>query len=206
MKKFIKRLLIFTAVFLLLALGFYLARKPILRGIGGFLISDDVSQEVDAAFFLSGGSLERTRTVHEIYPLYAPLLITMGKTKSNDLAAIGIEMTDAEIARRALLDEGIDSTNIRVIKQGTSTYEESEEILGYSNAQGFKRIMIISSAFHTRRIRNVFEDKFRKAGIEVVIKGVPPLDYSVDSWWNSESAMIFVFNEYAKLLYYAWKY
>ena len=206
MKKFIKRLLIFTAVILLLAFGLYLARKPILRGVGNFLISEDVSEEVDAAFILSGGARERTRIANDIYPLYTPLIITMGKNESNDLAAMGIKMKDAEIARKAILDLGIDSANVRMIPQGTSTYEEAQEILGYSNAEGFKRIMVVSSAFHTRRVRNVFDKGFREAGIEVVIKGVPPLEYDTDSWWNNESGMIFVFNEYAKLLYYSWKY
>ena len=206
MKKFIKRLLITVGIFMLLTLVLYLARVPILRGVGNFLVSEDVSQQVDAAFILSGGTKERTRIVPEIYPLYAPVLITMGENKSRDLAVMGINISDAELSQNALLQLGIDSANIKVFRQGTSTYEESEEILGYSTAKGYKRVMIITSQFHTKRVQKVFADKFRKADIEVIVKGAPPLSYDLDFWWESEEGLIFVFNEYAKLIYYAWKY
>lgn len=206
MKKFLRRLTRVLIVGILLLAVIYLARVPILRGIGNLLIVEDTTQPVDAAFILSGSVMERSREAMEVYKLDTDLLICMGETISADLEAYGAIRTDAELAQQALLNMGADSADIRVLKRGTSTYEESEEILGYSVAEDFKRIMIISSKFHTRRIQSVFRKKFREKGVEVIIRGADPIDYETDTWWLEESGMIFVTNEYLKLLYYAYKY
>ena len=170
------------------------------------MIVEDISQEVEAGFILSGSVMERTNEAMKTYQIESPLFVCMGSTVSADLEAYGQIRTDADLCRDALLRQGADSSAVRVMKRGMSTFEESEEILGYSVAQGFKRIMIISSKFHTRRIDKVFRKKFREKGIEIVIRGAVPKSYKTDTWWQEESGMIFVTNEYLKLLYYAYKY
>lgn len=206
MKKFIRNL-IKVLVGLVLIFGLlYLLKNPILRGFGNYLVVEDTSQSVDASFILSGSVMERSKEAMKTYQIESPLFICMGSTVSADLEAYGEIRTDAELCRDALLRQGADSADIRILKRGMSTFEESEEILGYSVVEGFKRIMIISSKFHTRRIDKVFRKKFRKKGIEVIIRGAEPLDYAIDTWWQEESGMIFVTNEYLKLLYYAYKY
>jgi len=206
MKKFLSRLTKILLGFILLFGIIYLARNPILRGIGNYLIVEDTSQSVDAAFILSGSVIERTQEAMKAYRIEAPILICMGETISSDLKAYGVIRTDAELERDALIRQGADSMDVRMLKRGTSTFEESEEILGYAFAEDFDRIMIISSKFHTRRIDKVFRDKFRERGIEIVIRGSDPISYKTDTWWQEESGMIFVTNEYLKLLYYAYKY
>ncbi|MCB0835960.1 MAG: YdcF family protein, partial [Bacteroidetes bacterium] len=134
------------------------------------------------------------------------ILIVTGENTNQALQAVGMEITEAELARRALRKMGVDSTVIEVVERGTSTFEESDEILGIAQTRGFSRIMVITSKFHTRRVRNVFRDKFREAGIEIVLRGAEPLEYDIDKWWESESAMIFVNNEYVKAVYYWLKY
>lgn len=206
MKKFFRRLARILIVLVVLVGILFLAKAPILRAVGNYLIVEDTPQSVDAAFILSGSVVERTLEAIRIYKNEAPILICMGETISPDLEAFGIKRTDAELARDALLRQGVDSSDIRLLKRGTSTFEESEEILGYAFAEEFKRIMIVSSKFHTRRIQKVFRKKFREKGIEIVIRGAEPLKYKTDTWWQEESGMIFVNNEYLKLLYYAYKY
>lgn len=206
MKKFFRRLTRFLIVSILLIGILYLTRIPILRGIGNFLIREDTSQKVEAAFILSGSVIERSKEALKVYRMDSPLLICTGESISPDLEAFGYIRTDAELTRDALLRQGVDSLDIKILKQGTSTWEESEEILGYAFAQGYKRIMVISSKFHTRRIASVFKKKFREKEIEVVVRGADPINYDTNSWWQEEEGMIFVTNEYLKLLYYAWKY
>ena len=189
-----------------MVLVLFLLRHPILRGMGNYLAKTDSPTKVDAAFVLSGASEERTKRALEMYPEFAPLLFTTGEIVSQDLTALGLSYTGAEVMRDALLAEGADSLDVGIIKKGTSTYEESEEILGFALARGFKRVMIVSSIHHTRRIHGVFTHKFREAGIEVVIIGAEPLTYSPRTWWHHEDGLIMVTNEYLKLLYYWWRY
>ncbi|MFM7234971.1 MAG: hypothetical protein ACKOZM_10295, partial [Flavobacteriales bacterium] len=63
-----------------------------------------------------------------------------------------------------------------------------------------------SSAFHLRRVRMVFEDKFFDAGITVHFLGAAPIEYNELNWWNNEEGLIMTNNELVKLLYYMVKY
>ncbi len=206
MKKRLLRWSIRLGILLAALLVLFLLRQPILRGIGGFLVNTDVPEQVDAAFVLSGAAKERTDKALGLYPVFVEQLITTGGMVSQSLQALGYAYTDSEVMREALLAAGVDTMAVAVISRGTSTYEESEEILGYALSKGYRRIMIVSSLHHTRRISLVFREKFRKSGIEVNLQGAEPAEYNADVWWQDEDGMIFVFNEYAKLVYYLWKY
>lgn len=207
MGKFLKKLLIVLSILLVVGFSLFLLRKPIMKAVGYALVYEDPSVVVDAAFILSSNPNERCEYAAELYhrKLF-PLVITMGESVNASLLAMDIHQTDAQLARMVLMREGVDSAAIRTINRGSSTYEESEQILGYASREGFQQIMIISSQFHTRRIKKVFKKKFKDAGIDVIIKGAPPKRYEVDHWWENEEAMINVNNEYVKLLYYSWKY
>jgi len=207
--KFLRRALRTLLILAALGLLMFLLRAPLLRGIGQWLIKEDNLQQVDATFVLSGAAEERCTLAADLYQRgFTPLLIPTGEGINPTLEAMNMPMMDAEVGRQALLRMGVDSSAIRVLKRGTSTFEESEEILGYSLREEFRRIMIISSKFHTRRIQGVFKDKYHDEGIEVVVRGADPLPdtYEIDQWWKSESGLIFVNNEYMKLLYYALKH
>ncbi len=207
--KFLRRALRITFILAALGLLMFLLRRPLMQGIGHWLIKEDTLQQVEATFVLSGAAEERCTLAADLYRRgFTPLIIPTGEGINPTLEAVGMSIMDAEVGRQALLRMGVDSSAIRVLKRGTSTFEESEEILGYSRREEFRRVMIISSKFHTRRIQGVFKDKYHQEGIEVVIRGADPLPdtYAVDQWWQSESGLIFVNNEYMKLLYYALKY
>lgn len=207
--KFLRRTFRLLLVLAVLGLLLFLLRRPLLRGVGHWLIKEAPVSRVDAIFVLSGAAEERCRLAAELYHQdLSPLVIPTGEGINPTLEALDIYLTDAEVGRRTLLDLEVDSSAIRVLEAGTSTFEESEEILGYALAEEFQRVMVVSSKFHTRRMHMVFGDKYREAGIEVVIHGAQPLPdtYTTDAWWESESGLIFVNNEYVKLLYYALKY
>lgn len=197
----------FFGISFVVLLTVYLLRYPILRGFGNFLIKEDPINQVDATFVLSGGVYERNKEAVNIYSSgNTPLIITTGGMESQVLKAAGMRMTDAELGRRALVDLGVPDSVIRTIKRGTSTFEESEEILGYSKSSGYNRIIVVSSMFHTRRVKWVFKKKFKDSGIDVLVKGATPENYDIQEWWEYEEALIFVNNEYVKLLYYLLKY
>ena len=207
MKKFLVRLLWTLGILLVTGAILYFARVPIMKGFGKLLIKEDANTEVEAAFVLSSNALERGKLTADLYQRKLfPRVVTMGEGINASLLAMGIERTDAQVARQVLIDLGVDSSAIRTINRATSTYEESEQILGYADREGYHHIMVITSKFHTRRVKKVFGDKFRAKGIEVIVKGAEPENYEIDRWWESEEALIFVNNEYIKHLYYWWKY
>jgi uncharacterized SAM-binding protein YcdF (DUF218 family) len=89
---------------------------------------------------------------------------------------------------------------------GTSTWEEAELVAGYCEREGYKVVLVVTSQFHTRRTRQVFRQALRAVGVDVTVIGAPPSEYSTDAWWESEKGLLFVYDEYIKLIYYWLKY
>lgn len=207
--RFFKRFMLFLLIPATVGAAVYIARRPLLRGIGHHLIKENTPRPVDAIFVLSGDPSERCPKATELYHEgMAPIIVATGEGINPTLSAMDINLTDAEVGQQALWEMGVDSSSVLTLKRGSSTFEESEEILGYSTVEGYNSVMIVSSKFHTRRIQSVFRQKFKAEGIDVVVVGAQPDpdQYQIDTWWEYEAGLIFVNNEYLKSLYYWMKY
>ena len=180
---------------------------PVLRSMGNYLVYEDKLQPSDAVFVLGGNSLERGIAAHRLYQLnQAKHYYTTGKNIPSILEALDKKMTEAEVTRFFMIQSGADSTAVTALNVGTSTFEEAEFILSFAQKNRFRKIIILSSKFHTRRIRSVFKKIFRKSNIEVFITGADPNKYKLEKWWHEEEGLLMVNNEYVKLFYYWWVY
>ena len=178
-------------------------KTPILRSVGNHLIQEDPETYAEYTFVLGGNSLDRGMKALDIFnkKLTANLVCTGGNIPSV-LAAIDTTLYEAEITAALLEKHGIPKNNIKTLTTATSTSEESEEILQYCLKNNIRKANLITSKFHLRRVRNVFEDKFIDRGISLHFIGAPSSHYNEDEWWKSEEGMIMVNNEYVKLGYY----
>ena len=131
--------------------------------------------------------------------------ICTGENQSPDLKAYQQEILESELTQLVILSNTGDSSKVSLLKKGTSTFEESEAILAYCIANNIQNCAVISSAFHTRRIKYVFSDKFKAKGINVYIYGAPSSIYDEYAWWKSENGLIALNNEYIKYAYYLLK-
>lgn len=207
MLRFIRGLLIRLAILSGLVLIFLLFKGPILRGLGNHLIKEDTLQPVEVAFVLSGLHTERVPyALQQLEEELTPKIVITGANVDPDLEAIGLNLADAESGMRYALSLGADTSQVMLLAEGTSTMEEAQAILTLAKVEGWEKIMVISSAFHTRRLHMVFKDLFEQEGIQTVIRGAPPKAYSLEEWWDTEQGLIFVNNEYVKLVYYWFKY
>lgn len=202
-KKWLIRLGVLASVCLVL----FLFRYPILRGLGNYLIYEDELSQADAIFVLSGNSLDRGKEGARLYHAgYAPVLVCTGGVESRDLGVIGIQMKHSVLTQRVLMNEGVDSSAIQLIHEGESTHEEKEAIVKYCAEKGWKKIVVVSSKFHTRRIHKSFRGTLNDAGIQLILRGAPDSGFDEKEWWKYEDGLIFLNNEYIKIFYYAFKY
>lgn len=192
------------ALFILLAFFF---RFQLLAMVGSWLIHEDTVVKVDAGFVLSGNTQERAEEAARLYKLgYVPRIIPTGATIDDDLRIMGYTYTDATLGQEALYRLGVDSAAIETLPMGTSTFEEAQAILEYCTQHQYSRVMIISSKFHTRRVRKVFRQPFDAAGITVLVKGAEVDPEFIERWYDHENGLVFVVNEYLKWVYYKLKY
>lgn len=195
------------AVLVLLCGTLWWMRFPILRAASQYLMPEDPLQHVDAIYVLGGSSLDRGKEAARVmHAGWSPVVYFTGGNIPTAMESIGVMRTEAEICLEAAVRAGLASEKGHALRVGTSTMEESLFIRVHAKRHGYKRVMVISSLFHLRRIGKVFEAPFAQEGITVLLHGAPSDLFDEARWWQYEEGLIMLNNEYAKLLYYAWRY
>ncbi len=189
----------------------FIYRNSILGGIGHFLTiaeSSAVTPSNQTFFVLGGNGFERGKGAALLASEFptTQFICTGGGDTLNEMRAMGLNLTSAQLTRKCMIEQGVDSLRVTELGRATSTYEESEEILAYCLNNNLKEISVISSDFHLRRMSMVFGDKFKEKGIVVHFLGTETKDFKAESWWTFEAGLITTFNEYIKLVYYVFKY
>jgi uncharacterized SAM-binding protein YcdF (DUF218 family) len=193
-------------LFLILAI-IYVARFPILKSIGNFLVVNDIPKKSDVIFVLSGSAFDRGTKAAELFSnKFADKIICTGGNKDGTMLALGKEMYECEITKSAVELYTTDSIAIDTLKRGTSTYEESKYILQYCLTHQIKSCIIVTSSFHTRRVSWVFNKTFKSKGVDLIFVAADSQTFNSQNWWQSEQGLIQLNNEYIKILYYLVKY
>lgn len=185
----------------------YIFRVQLLQAAGRFLVDEDAPQSTEVLVVLGGNSLERaTEALNWYQSGRVKLIVCTGGNVPSALEAVGLPMYEAELTRRYLLEQGVDSARIVALTASTSTQEESQEVRAWAESHAVRELTVLSSRFHTGRVRRVFEKTFAGASTRVQVAGAPALGYDENEWWKSEEGLIMVNNEYIKSVYYLLKY
>lgn len=191
-------------VFLLLFILIYVF--DYLQLAGKYLAAADEPQQVEAVFVLGGNSYERGIAAAQHFKKFPSPVVCTGGNFPVQIQALGYHLSEAELTQECLLRNGIDSSSIFLLGKATSSFEESEEILQYAKSHQLKKIGILSSEYHLRRLRLTFQEKFETEGIELVFLAAKNENFTPESWYKNEEGLITTFNEYAKMVYYLFKY
>lgn len=95
-----------------------------------------------------------------------------------------------------------------LMNQVSTTHEEAELVKQYAVDNGFRSILIVTSAYHSRRALWTFSRVFRDTGIQVGLTPAPPGSESPRpaTWWLTRRGWRLVPTEYVKMIYYVLKY
>jgi uncharacterized SAM-binding protein YcdF (DUF218 family) len=185
----------------------FIFRNPILRSAGHYLVANDELQATDACFVLGGNSYDRGLYAVEVHKQFSKQkFVATGGNYPTQIQALDTVMYEAELTKHFMQKLGVPQDQIAMLTQSTSTMEESEEILAYCKQHQLSKIAVLSSAFHLRRVKRVFEKKFKRECIDVVFFAAPDQDFDANNWWKNEEGLITVNNEFIKLFYYVLKY
>jgi uncharacterized SAM-binding protein YcdF (DUF218 family) len=164
----------------------------------------------DALVVLSGSSSyrERTQKAAELYRQgRAPLvLLTNDHTRGGWSSALQTNPYFVDRAFEELTKQGVPAERIRIVPGvAASTHSESVIVKDYAAAQGLRSVLIITSAYHSRRALRTFRTTF--AGTRTIV-GLDPAPQTSPAaiWWLRRSGWQDVAGEYVKLIYYWLKY
>jgi uncharacterized SAM-binding protein YcdF (DUF218 family) len=104
---------------------------------------------------------------------------------------------DCEDSRRVLENRGVPAAAIQLECKSRSTKENAEFCVPLLRQAGAKRVIIVTSWYHSRRALN----SFQKFAPEMTFYSCPTR-YERESWWPDRYERRRIWQEYAKLLYY----
>ncbi len=176
------------------------------------LIVERPLTRADVILVLGGSSvyLERTEKAAEIYKqAVAPKIVL-----TDDGEKTGWSRTEkrnipyVEMAQRNLVALGVPIESIEIIKPvGSGTIYEARTFKEKSRQENWKRISLVTSAYHTRRALETFDGVFAGENVEIGIAAPPPGQQTPSPiyWWLTAQGWNVVAGEYAKSFYY-WLY
>ncbi len=185
----------------------FLFRFTLLRGLASFLIVEYTPTPSEAIIVLSGNAFDRGKYAASLIAAgVSKHIICTGGNKDPNALILGKDFYECELTELAVKKFCGDTTlHIDTLCRGTSTMEECIYLKALCGQKGWKHITIVSSSFHTRRIKMTCKKVFDTSAILIDIAPAPPRYYNPMEWWKNEYGLIDLNNEYVKLFYYLFK-
>lgn len=178
-----------------------------------YLITEAPLDKADAIVVLSGSANYRERT-REAAKLFFEgrsqrILITNDNAQGPWSSADQRNLFYYERSLEELRNAGVPPQSVEVLmKPVTGTFDEAGVIRDYAQQQGLRSILIVTSAYHSRRALWVFSKVFRDTGVHIGLmtaerkeESPPPL-----MWWLTLRGWKLVPTEYVKIVYYVINY
>jgi uncharacterized SAM-binding protein YcdF (DUF218 family) len=175
---------------------------------GRFLVKQDPLAPADAIFVLAGGRVDRWMEGLELYrDHHAPIIVlSPGRLDRAeiDLRSKGIRWpTEAELARDAILQLGIAPEVVRIIPGNLdNTAQEAEALHRFVSETGWRRVIVVTSHYHTRRARFAFHREFRGSPVNVIVRASRFDESDPTRWWRHRADIRFVVSELPKVVLY----
>ena len=181
----------------LMAFSLYWLRVPFLIGISELLIVNHPLQETELMFILGRDGVSAVDHAATIYPKVRPKLILVspnGREHRNVGRLVNLHRLPAEKIGALPSAEAVGST-----------YEEALALRNYCHRVTVRSVTILTGRFHTGRAHWTFRTVL-PAEVEIRMAGAPEEGFSKNNWWQVETGVVAVNNEFLKWAYYRWKY
>jgi uncharacterized SAM-binding protein YcdF (DUF218 family) len=175
---------------------------------GRYLQHEDPLQKSDAIFVLAGTRAERPLEAIDLYKEgYAPIVILSPGIEENAevlLRTRGVRFPrQDELQREALVQSGIPPA--AVLSTGgfvDNTAQEANLLRAIVQARGWRRVIIVTSKYHTRRTAFAFRRALEGTGAQVITRASRYDSSDPARWWRRRSDVRYALSEWQKLLAY----
>lgn len=186
----------------------FLAAAWFLSYGGRYLQHEDPLQKADAIFVLGGTRAERPLEAIDLYKEgYAPIVIlSPGMVEDAEvlLRKRGVQFPrQDELQRDALVQSGLPAA--AVFSTGAdvdNTAQEAGLLRAIVQARGWRRVIIVTSKYHTRRAAFAFKRGLEGTGAQVMMRASRYDSSDPARWWHYRSDFRFVVSEWQKLVAY----
>jgi len=194
--------LLVVLVVCILVFVVYLLRVPLLRAFGDWWVVSDRLEKAQAIVVLGGDSTGSDR-VQRAVTLYregwAPRLVVSGP-------AVRTYLSEAELMQREALKLGVPQDKLLVVPHTTtSTLEEALHLRKVFAEHGLRRVIVVTSNFHARRVRRIFRKLLREHGTQVWVDAAADRRFVPERWWQEREGRAVLLLEILKTIYAWWE-
>ena len=195
----IAKLIALIVLVVLIAL-LYLVRAPLLRLAGSFWVRPDPPANSDVIVILGDDNFtadRATRAADLYHDGWAPQVVGSGRW-------LRPYMSIADLMQRDLEARGVPrQAIIPFAHNARDTIEEVTGIAEFTHQHGWRRVMIVTSNYHTRRTRYICDHLF-PSDTHVLVESAPDHDYDPDSWWRTRVGLKVFLHESMGMLEAFW--
>jgi uncharacterized SAM-binding protein YcdF (DUF218 family) len=188
-----------------------MAHRPILTAAGRFLVVDEspgTGTPADAVVVLGGGDPARALEAAAIYRAGKARFVVL--TTENpprifeELKRNGVELfQNFENYRRVLAGYGVPANRILRIEEPVGdTLEEIQRVREFTDSRQWRKLIVVTSNFHTRRTKMVAR-WVREPEIETPVTACRNDSFDPESWWRTQSGIRTFAIETEKLVSYS---
>ena len=173
------------------------------RGIGQWLVVQDPLEPVDAIAVFSGAMPYRSIEAAQIFKqgLAPEVWLTKPPGPEEELRDLDVEYRSEETYNAEVLQKlGVPAGSIRILGEPiVDTADEVRVISRELERTGKKRVILVTSPPHTRRVRTLWK-KLVGANPRAVVRAAPEDPYDAAHWWRDTRDALSVVRETLGLL------
>lgn len=187
-----------VVLFFIMIIVVILNRTFILEKARDFLVVSQTPNQSDVIIVLSGNA--QAQRVDYGISLFKKgfankLLLSGGPPEYGNISCPQVMMLQA-------IDSGVPKDAILLEEESQTTYENAEYCLKIVQSLGYRSVIVVTSDYHTRRARVIFDDFFKNSGIGLTVVNVPNENPTYDKWWQDDRETQNVVTEYMKFIWH----
>jgi uncharacterized SAM-binding protein YcdF (DUF218 family) len=189
-------------IFLVIVIGLiYVARHPILRVAGRIWIVDQDPVRSDAIVILGDDNYNGDRATKAADLLkagWAPRIVASGRFLRSYTSIS--DLTEHDLSDRGVPVDAI----LKLTHRAENTREELDVIRRLATEKHWRKLLIVTSNYHTRRTAFICGRVFRQ-DIEVRVIAAPDADYNPDTWWQTRLGLKLYLHELVGYVVAMWE-
>jgi hypothetical protein len=148
-------------------------------------VVDAPAAHADAILILSDDNFYADRVTHaaELYRQGVAGVVVASGRRLRPNAGIS-ELMEHDLVERGVPKEKI----VRFAQDASSTLEEAGDLAHLSEERHWKSVLVVTSNYHTRRARYIFEKVF-PSGIRVSVASARDGDFDPEKWWEKRKSV-----------------
>jgi uncharacterized SAM-binding protein YcdF (DUF218 family) len=178
-----------TLISLLVLVAFcavvYLTRHPIMRFAAESWVVNEPAANADAVVVLSDDNFyaDRATQAAELFRQgAAPVVVASGRRLRPNA---GI----SELMEHDLIERGVPKDKVVLFpNDADNTIEAATAIVRFAGEHGWKKLIVVTSNYHTRRARYIFQ-KVAVPRMEVSIASTHDGDFDPEHWWEKRKSV-----------------